>query len=95
MLSQAQQSKVSQPFLIREIFLGSNHLWGPSMGSTLRDPCLLGLRSPELGTVLQILPQQNRVEEEDHRITTSLTLLAMLFLMNPRIPLAFLTTNAR
>ena len=42
-----------------------------------------------MNAVLHICPHHSRVER-----STSLSLLAILFLMHPRIPLAFLITRA-
>ncbi|KAK4830703.1 hypothetical protein QYF61_012872 [Mycteria americana] len=70
-LLQAQQSQLSQPFLIGEMLQSLHHLHGPLLDSLQR-----GLTSAE---------QRGRI--------TSLNLLAILCLMQPRITLAFFATR--
>jgi len=53
-------------------------------------PVFFELGNPELNTVLQLWPPPGSAEGR----ITSLNLLATLFSMHPRIPLAFLATRS-
>jgi len=63
-------------------------LW-PSAGLSLEVPCL-EVGSPELGMVLQMWPQKDRVEGVDYLPWPA----GHTLLMHPRIPLAFLAIRA-
>ena len=89
-LLQSEQPQLSQPFLTRAMLQATHHLCGPPLGSLQQFPDFLGLRSPEMDIVLQMQPHQGRVVGR----ITSLDLQTMLFVMHPRILLAFLATRA-
>ena len=62
----AEQTQVTQPFLIVEILQAVYHLCGPLLDSFEEIPVFFVSRSPELDTVLQVRPDQGRVEGKDH-----------------------------
>ena len=74
---QAKQSQLSQPFLL-EVLQFLKHLPGPFIGLSPVYPCL-SPGSPELDTILQVWPHQQR-----GRIP-SFDLLMILCLMQPRV----------
>ncbi|KAF4794877.1 hypothetical protein TURU_097864 [Turdus rufiventris] len=86
---EAEQAQHPQPFLVRAAPIPSLPLWSPL--DLLQDFHVpLVLSSPELDSALQMCLTR---AEQRGRIM-SLDLLAMLFLMLPRIPMAFLATRA-
>jgi len=62
----AEQTQVTQPFIIREVLQALYHFCGPQLDSLQEIPDFLSLGSPELDTVLQVRPDQDRVEGEDN-----------------------------
>lgn len=87
-LLQAEQSQVSQGVLLRQMVQIPNHLCGPLLDSFQKFIVFL-----EWGSWNQLqyskCDHQGRVEGR----TTSPELLAMLFVMHPRIILAFFATD--
>lgn len=83
-LLQAEQSQLSQP-----LFPSLDHLGVPLLESSQYVWVCLALGSPELDPVLQVQPHQCRVEGKD----SSLSLLGILGLIQPRMPSAFLVTR--
>lgn len=75
-LLQAEESQNSQPFLLQQMFQSLNHLCGPFLYLLQYVHVCLALGSPELNQALWMC-------------FTSLNLLAMLFLMQSKILLAF------
>ncbi|PKU38985.1 hypothetical protein llap_10711 [Limosa lapponica baueri] len=57
-LFQAEQSQLSQPFLVGEILQTLQHLCGPLLGSLQYVHVSLAMDNPELDTVLQVWPHQ-------------------------------------
>ena len=81
---------MGHPQLLREMLQVPTQLCGPLLDPLQQFPVFLQPGSPELVTVLQMRPHRDRVKGR----ITSLDLLAMLFLVHPGIPLAFLATRA-
>ncbi|KAK4818041.1 hypothetical protein QYF61_004568 [Mycteria americana] len=88
---QAKQPQFPQPLLIRLLLQTLHQLRCPSLDTLqhLNIPLVAG--GPELNTVFEVRPHQCR----DRGTITSLVLLATLFLIQARMPLAFLATWAR
>ena len=62
----AEQTQITQSFLVREVLQTLYHIYGPLLDSFQENPVFFVQVSPELDTVLQVSPEQGRVEEEDH-----------------------------
>lgn len=84
-LLQARQSQISQPLLDCQMLQSPNHLCGPSLDSLLHAHVCIELGSPKLDPALELCLTR---AEQRGRIT-SLSLLAMLFLMQTRRLLGF------
>lgn len=90
-----EQTQLPQPFFVGEVLQPSKHLWGPPLDpfQQLHTPPLL--ESSGLDAVLQKGPHKGRAEAggEGHTIT-SLVLLAIPLLIQPRMQLTFQTAIA-
>jgi len=86
-LLQAKQSQFPQPFLIEEVLQPSDHLSGPLLDPLQELHVLPVLGAPGLDAVLQMEPYKRGT-------ITSLSLLATLFLMQPRTQLAVWAAKA-
>ena len=62
----AEQTRVSQPFIIGEMLQAPYHLCGPLLDSFQEIHVFFAPGSSELDTILQVRPDQGRVEGEDH-----------------------------
>ena len=62
----AEQTLVAYPFLIKEVLQALYNLDGPPLDSFQGIPFFFVPGNPELDTVLQVRPDQGRVEGEDH-----------------------------
>jgi len=65
-LLQAEQSQLSQPFLIGEMHRTLHHLHGPLLNSIQYVHVRLVLRSPELDATVRVWPHQYGTEDKDH-----------------------------
>ena len=81
-LLQAEQSQVSQPFLVQEMLQAPHHFCDPLLDSFQQFLVFLELGSPELDTVDQMWPPQGRVEEEAHHILTTVCSLVTREMMD-------------
>jgi len=66
----AEQTQFTQPFLIGEVLQALHDLCGPPLDFLQEILVCLIPGSPELDTVLQVRPDQGRVEGEDHLLAT-------------------------
>ncbi len=62
----AEQTQITQPFLIGEMLQPPYYLCGPPLDSFQEIPVFFVPGSPELDALLQVRPDQGRVEREDH-----------------------------
>ncbi|KAK4822584.1 LOW QUALITY PROTEIN: hypothetical protein QYF61_017170 [Mycteria americana] len=84
---QAKQPQFPQPLLIS---LTLHHLCCPSLDTLQHLNVSLVVRGPKLNTVFEVRPHQCRVQRDNHVPSP----LATLFLIQARMPLAFLATWA-